>query len=82
VIQAPAPFRPYATRDELARGRRRFLLNVLVSLAASGLALVAHRTVGDPRMVELYVVAAVLYLVSSLGPAIRWSNTPAFDAAD
>lgn len=74
------PFRPYATCDELARGRRQAVLNVVISLAASSLAVVAHRSVGDSRLVQMYVVAAVLYLVASLGPAIRWSNTPDLDA--
>jgi hypothetical protein len=58
------------------------MVNLLVAVAAAVLAGVAHRTVGDPALVQMYVAAAVLYLISSLGPAIRWSNTPAFDAVE
>lgn len=76
------PFRPYADRRELAKGQRTFAFNLTVAVAAAVLAVVAHRMVGDARLVQMYVVAAVLYLVASLGPAIRWSNTPSFDAAD
>lgn len=82
MSSTPAPFRPYADRRELARGRRNFALNLAVAVAAAVLAVVADRTVGDPRLVQMYVVGAVLYLVASLGPAIRWSNTPSFDTAD
>ena len=82
MTNSPAPFRPYANRDELGRGQRRFAIHLLVAVAAALLALVAHRSVGDPRLVQMYVAAAVIYLVSSLGPAIRWSNTPAFETAE
>jgi hypothetical protein len=76
------PFRPYATRRELAKGRRQMLVNIAITLAAAALAVVAHRTVGDERLVQMYVVGAVLYLVAALGSAIRWSNTPAFEPGE
>lgn len=82
MTNSPAPFRPYPNRHELVRGQRRFTINLLIAVAAALLALVAHRAVGDPRLVQMYVAAAVIYLVSSLGPAIRWSNTPEFETAE
>ena len=76
------PFRPYADHKELAKGKTQVFLSVAISMVALLLAKLSQSTVGDHRLVQLYVVAAVLYLVASFGPAIRWSNTPAFDAAD
>ena len=76
------PFRPYSSRHELNKGRTQVFLSVAISMLAALLAMLTHSTVGDNGLVQLYVVAAVLYLVASLGPAIRWSNTPAFDTAD
>jgi hypothetical protein len=76
------PFRPYADRKELAKGKTQVFLSVAISMVALLLAKLSASTVGDDRLVQLYVIGAVLYLVVSLGPAIRWSNTPAFDAVD
>ncbi len=76
------PFRPYSDRKELTKGKTQVFLSVAISMTALLLAKVSSTTTGDERLVQLYVVAAVLYLIASLGPAIRWSNTPAFDAVD
>lgn len=81
-MSSAAPFRPFEDRAELRRGRRQVFVNLLISVVAVVLAVVAERTVGDPRLVQTYVVGAVLFLVASIGPAIRWSNTPAPDPGE
>ena len=75
------PFPPYSTPQELARGRRKMFTYLAITVGAVVLAAVAARQVGDGRLVTVYVVAAVLHLVSALGPAIRWSRTPALEQA-
>jgi len=70
------PFPPYATRADLARGRRRVFVYLAITVGAGLLAAVAAREVGDARLVTGYVVAAVMHLLCALGPAIRWSRTP------
>ena len=76
------PFRPYASRRELAKGRAQVFLGLGISMVALLLAKLSESRVDDERLVQLYVVAAVLYLIATLGPAIRWSNTQAFDTSD
>lgn len=75
-------FAPYATDAELSRGRRRMLVYLAIAVAAAVLAMVAEREVGDSRLVTVYVVAAVMHLVSALAAAIRWSRTTALQPAD
>jgi hypothetical protein len=76
------PFRPYSNRKELSKGKTQVFLSVAISMVAAVLAKYSAAAVGDDRLAQLYVVAALMYLLASLGPAIRWSNTPAFDTAD
>lgn len=76
MTRRPEPFPPYSTPEELARGRRKMLVYLAITVGAVVLAAVAAREVGDGRLVAAYVVAAVMHLISALGPAIRWSRTP------
>lgn len=75
------PFAPYRTADELARGRRQTLVYLAVAVSAVALAIVAQRYVGNPRLTEVYLLAAGLHLLGAVGPAIRWSRTPDLDTA-
>jgi hypothetical protein len=76
----PEPLGPYPNPDELARGKRRVLAGLVVAVLATVLAVVASRTVGDGRLVTVYLVAGALHLVSAVGASIRWSRTPEFNA--
>lgn len=78
----PDPFGPYATPEELARGKRRAVVNLLVAAVAASLAVVAHRAVGDPRLVQTYLVAAALFLGAGVGPLVRVTRTGAFERVD
>jgi len=76
------PFGPYATQEELAKGKRRAVVNLLVAAVALSLAVVADRAVGDDRLVHTYLLAGGLYLVAGLGPALRVSRTGEFERVD
>jgi hypothetical protein len=78
----PNPLGPYATPAELARGRRKVVVGLVVALLAVVLAVVASRTVGDGRLVTVYLVAAALHFGASVAASIRWSRTRAFGRAD
>jgi len=75
----PSRLGPYATRDELAKGRRTAIWSIAVAVVAVGLAVLASRTVEDQRLVTVYLLAGALHFVAALGPSIRWSRTPDFD---
>ncbi|MFC5728196.1 MULTISPECIES: hypothetical protein [Nocardioides] len=75
----PDPFGPYPSPEELARGKRRAAVNLLVAAVAATLAVVAHRAVGDPRLVQTYLVAALLFLGAGLGPLVRVTRTGDFE---
>lgn len=76
----PPLFRPYPTREELAKGKRRALVSLVVAVLAVALSVVASRTVDDGRLVTVYLVAGGLHFVTCLGASIRWSRTPEFGA--
>ncbi len=76
------PFEPYASPEELAQGKRKTALSLLLALAAVALAVVALRTVGDERLITAYVAAGVIWSVAALAEAVRWSNTGEFERAD
>lgn len=76
------PLGPYSSPEELARGKRRAVVHLLVAAVALSLAVVASRAVGDERLVHTYLLAGGLYLVAALGPVIRISRTPEFERAD
>jgi hypothetical protein len=78
----PDPLGPYATPEELSRGRRRAAVHLAIAVAALCLALVADRAVGDPRLVQTYLLAAILFLLTGLGPVIRISRTQEPEPAD
>ncbi|HEY0903028.1 MAG TPA: hypothetical protein VGE14_03990 [Marmoricola sp.] len=78
----PTKFGPYPTRAELAKGRRRTIVGLVVALVAVVGAVVAARTVGNVDLVVVYLLAGVLHFVASLGSAVRWSRTPEFGPAD
>jgi len=78
----PTAFSPYRTRDELTKGKRKAVLSLVVAVAAIALAVVASRTVDDPRLVTFYLLAGGLHFVACLGAAIRWSRTPEFEPLD
>ena len=77
----PTRFGPYRTPAELAKGRRKTILSLVVALAAVVLAVVASRTVADGRLVTVYLVAGIMHFVSCVAAAVRWSRTPEFDNA-
>ncbi|UMG91907.1 hypothetical protein [Nocardioides sp. TF02-7] len=81
-MSTASPLGPYRSPEELARGRRRALVHLLVAVAALGLALVAHRAVGDDQLVRTYVLAGGLFLLGALGPMIRMSRTEGSGGAD
>jgi hypothetical protein len=78
----PDPLGPYATPEELAKGRRRAALMLVVGAAALVLAVVARRYVDDETLVRTYVLAGALHLVAAIGPIVRISRTAEFEHAD
>lgn len=76
------PFAPYSSPEELAQGRRKTALSLLLALGAVALAVLALRTVGDENLVTAYVGAGVIWFVVALAEAVRWSNTGEFERAD
>lgn len=76
------PFAPYATPHELAKGKRKTILTLLLAIGAALLAIVAQSVVDDRRLATVYVAAAILWTLGSLGEALRWSNTGGFEPAD
>jgi hypothetical protein len=78
----PTAFAPYGTPAELAKGKRRVVLSLVVAVGAIALAVVASRTVDDHRLVTLYLVAGALHFGACLAAAVRWSRTPEFEAGD
>lgn len=76
------PFPPYSTKAELARGKRKTIVTMLLAVAAAVLAAVARSVVDDQRLTTLYVAAAVLWILSGIGEAVRWSNTRELEHAD
>lgn len=78
----PNAFGPYPTPAELARGKRKAVVSLLVALGAVVLSVVASRTVADERLVVVYLLAGALHLAASVSASVRWSRTPDFDAAD
>jgi len=77
----PSRFGPYATRVELAKGKRKTIVSLVVAVLATTLSVVASRTVDDGRLVTVYLVAAGMHFAASLAAAVRWSRTPDFDEA-
>lgn len=82
MTRKPDPFGPFETPEELARGRRRAAINLLVAAVASCLAVVAHRTVGDARLVQTYLLAGALFLAAGIGALVRLSRTGEFEKID
>jgi hypothetical protein len=76
----PTRFGPYATRAELAKGKRKALVGLAVAVVAVTLAVVASRSAVDQQLVTVYLVAGALHLVASLAASIRWSRTPDFES--
>jgi hypothetical protein len=76
----PSLFAPYPTRVELAKGKRRTIVYLVVAVLAVILSVVASRTVDDGRLVTVYLVAAGMHLAASVAAAVRWSRTRDFDA--
>jgi hypothetical protein len=75
-----AVFSPYPSREELAKGKRRALVSLVVAVLAVGLSVVASRTVDDGRLVTVYLLAGGLHFAACLAASIRWSRTPEFNA--
>lgn len=78
----PNAFGPYATPAELAKGKRKALVSLLVAVVAVVLSVIAARTVSDERLVVAYLLAGGLHFAACLSASVRWSRTPDFDAAD
>ena len=78
----PDPFGPYASPEELAKGRRRALVNLAVAAVAFTLSLVAHGAVGDDRLVATYLLAGALFLANAVGPLLRVGRTGEFERVD
>lgn len=76
----PNAFGPYSTPAELARGKRRAIVGLLVAVGAVLLSVVASRTVADGRLVVVYLLAGALHFTSAISASVRWSRTPDFDA--
>jgi hypothetical protein len=72
------PFGPYPTPEELARGKRKVLVSLTVTVCAVALSALASRTTDDGRLVIVYLAAAALHLAAGLAASIRWSRTPDF----
>jgi hypothetical protein len=75
---APNPFGPYATPEELAKGKRKAMLSLFVAVVAVAGFVVAARTVADGRLMTVYLVAAALHFAASVSASVRWSRTPDF----
>lgn len=75
-------FAPYATPDELAKGRRKTVLTLFLAVGAAVLAVVARTVVHDDRLATVYAVAAVVWTGIALGEATRWASTGEFEAVD
>jgi hypothetical protein len=76
----PHAFGPYSTPAELARGKRKAIVSLLVAVGAVLLSVLASRTVSDGRLVVVYLAAAALHFAASVSASVRWSRTPDFDA--
>lgn len=76
------PFGPYTSPDELAKGRRKMLLSLALAVSAVVLGVVAQRTVADGRLVTAYLAAGLIWFVSALAEAVRWSNTRELEPAE
>ncbi|HWI42250.1 MAG TPA: hypothetical protein VNS81_01420 [Nocardioides sp.] len=81
-MSKPDPFGPYATPEELALGKRRVLVNLLVGAVALALSVVAHRTIGDHRLVSTYLLGGGLFLASGIGHLLRVTRTGEFERVD
>ena len=78
----PNTFGPYPTPAELAKGKRKVVLSLLVALGAVALSVVASRTVPDERLVVVYLLAGGLHFAAAVNASVRWSRTPDFPATD
>lgn len=78
----PDPFGPYASPEELARGKRRALVNLVVAAVAFTLSLVAHGMVGDDRLVMTYLLAGSLFLANAAGALLRAGRTGELERVD
>jgi hypothetical protein len=78
----PNHFGPYPTRAELDKGKRKAMIGLAIAVSAVVLAVVASRTVGDLRLVVVYLVAGGMHFAASLAASVRWSRTPEFDRVD
>lgn len=78
----PNAFGPYSTPAELAKGKRKAVLSLLVAIGAVVLSVVASRTVTDERLVVVYLLAGALHFAAAIGASVRWSRTPDFPTAD
>jgi hypothetical protein len=78
----PHAFGPYPTPAELAKGKRKALVSLVVAMGAVVLSVVASRTVADERLVVVYLLAGGLHFAASVAASVRWSRTPDFGAAD
>jgi hypothetical protein len=76
----PTRFGPYPNPAELAKGKRKAILSLLVAVAAVLLSVLASRTVDDERLVVVYLAAGGLHFAACVGASVRWSRTPDFDA--
>jgi CHASE2 domain-containing sensor protein len=77
-MSTTTPFAPFETRHELARGKRRTIVYLVIAVLAVVLSVVASRTTDNVNLVVVYLVAAAMHLASSLAAAVRWSRTSAF----
>lgn len=73
-------FGPYPTPAELAKGKRKAIVSLVVAVAAALLSVLASRTVDDGRLVVVYLVAGGLHFAACIAASVRWSRTPDFDA--
>jgi hypothetical protein len=78
----PNAFGPYPTPTDLAKGKRKAVVSLLVALGAVVLSVVASRTVSDERLVVVYLAAGALHFAASVSASVRWSRTPDFDTAE
>ena len=78
----PQRFGPYSTRDELLKGKRKTVLSLAVALLAVTLAVIASRSVDEPRLVVVDLVAGGMHFAASVAASVRWSRTPEFDRLD
>ncbi|KAA1427349.1 hypothetical protein [Nocardioides antri] len=68
-------FVPYATPEELAKGKRRAARYLVIAAAALVLAVVADRVVADEHLRQVYLLAGLLHLVAAVGPILRITRT-------